>query len=291
MENDSYRRVTTGKLPEAKVAFLDEIFKSNSAILNSLLTVLNEGLFFNDGQPVTVPLEMVVGASNEMPEDKEELGALWDRFLLRYETAYIKDPRNFEALLKRNGGPTSRTMLTEKELKEAQAEAATVTIDKIIPQLFTLRQKVAEMNIPVSDRRWRQCLTLIKAHAWLDNRSDASDVDLEILAHALWQDPNQILQVRQAIMALANPLDQEALNLSDEAMEIWQNALATQGTDAATDAGREANTKLKRIAKKLKELKDAALKTGKGDARISEVLARVVEQNEEVLNVCLNIEL
>ena len=99
LENDSYRRVTSGKLPEADIAFLDEIWKCNSAVLNTLLTVANERLFFNDGAPVQVPLQMLVGASNELPEDREELGALWDRFLLRYVVSYVKDPRSFEKLL------------------------------------------------------------------------------------------------------------------------------------------------------------------------------------------------
>ena len=99
LEQDSYRRVTTGKLPEATVAFLDEIWKANSAVLNTMLSVLNERLFFNDGQLVKVPLEFAVGASNELPEDREELGALWDRFLLRYLVGYIRDLRNFETML------------------------------------------------------------------------------------------------------------------------------------------------------------------------------------------------
>ena len=71
LEADSYRRVTTGKLPEANIAFVDEIFKCNSAVLNSMLSVLNERLFFNDGAPVEVPLQMAVGASNELPEDRK----------------------------------------------------------------------------------------------------------------------------------------------------------------------------------------------------------------------------
>ena len=64
LENDEYRRVTTRKLPEAHIAFLDEVFKANSAILNSLLTAMNERVFHNDGTPTQMPLVALFGASN-----------------------------------------------------------------------------------------------------------------------------------------------------------------------------------------------------------------------------------
>ena len=82
LENDQYVRQTDGYLPTATVAFIDEVFKANSAILNSLLTILNERLFDNGNERIKVPLLCLVGASNELPES-EELGALYDRFLLR----------------------------------------------------------------------------------------------------------------------------------------------------------------------------------------------------------------
>lgn len=82
LENDEYVRQIDGYLPTATVAFVDEVFKANSAILNSLLTILNERLFDNGNKRVEVPLLCLVGASNELPES-EELDALYDRFLLR----------------------------------------------------------------------------------------------------------------------------------------------------------------------------------------------------------------
>lgn len=75
-------RSTVGMLPQAETAFLDEIFKANSAILNTLLSITNERIFYNMGQAFRVNLAFVVGASNETPGD-EELGALFDRFPIR----------------------------------------------------------------------------------------------------------------------------------------------------------------------------------------------------------------
>ncbi|HTP29485.1 MAG TPA: AAA family ATPase, partial [Anaeromyxobacteraceae bacterium] len=81
LEQDHYRRVTAGMLPEAQIAFIDEIWKANSAILNALLAVMNERVFHNDGAPCTCPLITLFGASNELPDGKE-LEATFDRFLL-----------------------------------------------------------------------------------------------------------------------------------------------------------------------------------------------------------------
>jgi MoxR-like ATPase len=93
LEQDRFARVTSGKLPEAEFAFVDEVFKANSAILNSLLTLVNERVFHNDGQPVACPLVSMFGASNELPEGKD-LEALFDRFLLRFEVGYLLRPAN-----------------------------------------------------------------------------------------------------------------------------------------------------------------------------------------------------
>lgn len=289
LEQDSYRRVTTGKLPEATVAFLDEIFKANSAVLNTMLSVLNERLFFNDGTPLQVPLEMAVGASNELPEDREELGALWDRFLLRYVVGYVRDPRSFQAMLLGQAYVT-RTTLTLDEVHQAQAEVRQIDVRRIIPHLLQVRDELAKANIPVSDRRWKQSLDLIRAHAWLEGRQEATADDLAILAPALWSDPSQIPQVRQLILSLANPLDAETQDLLDQALEVYQAAMQAAGdAEKATKAGQEANAKLRRMAQRLEGLQKEARAKGKSDARIAEALAQVVSWNKEVVQQCLGI--
>src|SRR5215470_17795440 len=90
LKRDEYRRITAGKLVEAELVFLDEIFKASSAILNALLKIANERAFHNGGQEMQVPLISLFGASNEMPQGNE-LEALWDRFLLRFRVGYVTD--------------------------------------------------------------------------------------------------------------------------------------------------------------------------------------------------------
>jgi MoxR-like ATPase len=181
------------------------------------------------------------------------------------------------------GGLSGCTQIPAAELQQAQAEVQAVDISKVIAQFTVIRQKMAEKNIPVSDRRWKFTLSLIKANAWLEGRKQASDDDLEILSHALWQDPGQISEVKSEIMQLANPLDKEALELYDQAAEIYQNVSAAP-EDKKSSACMEANTKLKKIAKKLDELSRVARDSAKSDARIMDTLSRVVSWNNEIVN-------
>src|SRR5712691_7779246 len=119
LEQDDYRRVTDHKLPVAHVAFLDEIFKANSSILNALLTVINERIFHNGRERIAVPLITLFGASNELP-DEEELTALFDRFMLRFMIDYLTE--DFR-LLKVLWGivPATRSVLIFAGLDELRA--------------------------------------------------------------------------------------------------------------------------------------------------------------------------
>src|SRR6476659_1504105 len=97
LRDGSYIRRKQGKLPTARVAFLDEIFKSNSAILNILLTIINEKKFYQDGVPEPVPLRVLFAATNEIPE-QGELAALKDRFVLKVMSRSVAD-EHFQELI------------------------------------------------------------------------------------------------------------------------------------------------------------------------------------------------
>src|SRR5438105_6196633 len=90
LREGKYLRRKEGKLPTAKLVFLDEIFKSNSAILNILLTIINERKFYQEGKPEAVPLKVLFAATNEVPE-MGELAALKDRFVLKVESRPVQD--------------------------------------------------------------------------------------------------------------------------------------------------------------------------------------------------------
>src|SRR6266566_3932429 len=142
LEQDDYRRVTDHKLPEAHVAFLDEIFKSNSSILNALLTLINERIFHNGRQRAAVPLITLFGASNELP-DEEELTALFDRFMLRFIVDYLSEDFRFLKMLE-GTTPSTRTILSFAQLEQLRAHAAEVKLGGgILRSIAELRRNLA----------------------------------------------------------------------------------------------------------------------------------------------------
>lgn len=292
LENDSYRRNTAGKISRAKIVLLDEIYNCNSAVLNGLLPVLNERVFYNDGKPEPIPLEMVIGASNNMPSDREELGALHDRFMLRYQLSYMREEASFEAMLAnaRANTPASHTLLAEDELTALRQAAAYVDPSGVTSEVTALRRELSEAGISVSDRRYAKSIPLMAANAVIEGRDALAGEDFEVLADVLWSEPNQRKTVQAKVMERANPQLGAAQDLADEAEEIHANALSA-GEESATDAGTEANKKLKSVQNRLLELRNEAAGAGRSSARIDELLTRVGAMNQEVLRKCLGMEM
>ena len=194
LEEDRYCRLTKGYLPEATFAFLDEIFKANSAILNALLTLLNEREFDNGENRVKTPLLCVVAASNELPEG-EELHALHDRFLLRCHVQPVSDA-GFERLLalRGDGPPTIQAplRLSPAEVEQVRAEVRSVHVpSEVTEMLRALRTHLAEQQIYVSDRRFRKIVRLLQTAAYTDGRAEVSIWDAWLLRHCTWDRPDQ----------------------------------------------------------------------------------------------------
>lgn len=193
LEEDRYERLTESYLPKASIAFLDEIFKANSAILNALLTLLNEREFDNGASREKTPLIAVIGASNELPEG-EELDALFDRFLLRLHVGPVTR-EGFSALLNLRGPsvPTIRAdlKLHEHELRDLQSAALAVEIPQdVLALLYDLREWCIAEQIEVSDRRWRKVAYLLQISAATNGRSRVSVWDCWLLQHCLWDSPD-----------------------------------------------------------------------------------------------------
>jgi len=259
LEQDDYRRVTDHKLPEAHIAFLDEIFKANSSILNALLALINERIFHNGRERMIVPLVTMFGASNELP-DEDELTALFDRFMLRFTVDYLVEDFRFLKMLD-GAAPPRRTILTFGELNELRANAATVRIPGgILQALAELRRSLATSQIIASDRRWRNSLAIMRAHAMLLGRTQAGDDDLAFLEHVLWRDPEEIPKVRDAIRRLVKGFEDEARELLIQGQELREYAArAWESDELRKRAVIEAHSKLANILVKFENLiRDAA---------------------------------
>jgi MoxR-like ATPase len=229
LEEDKYQRQIDGYLPTAAVAFLDEIFKANSAILNALLTLLNEREFDNGTQRIKTPLVSVVGASNELPQE-EELLALYDRFLVRYHVGPVSDD-GFGKLLNLRGQakPAIDTtlMLTTADLEHIHAAALKVTVPAEVASLLkAMRKHCQGQKILVSDRRWRKALFLLQVAAYTDGRSAVSVWDCWLLQHCLWHKPDDWLNLAEWYeqrAGAASPREPERFN---KIAGAWEGRLA-----------------------------------------------------------------
>jgi MoxR-like ATPase len=199
LEEDRYKRLTSGYLPEASVAFIDEIFKANSAILNSLLTLLNEREFDNGNRRYKVPLISVVAASNELPEG-EDLSALYDRFMLRSFVAPVSN-ESFHSLLMLSSpafDPELEIRLRLEDLIEVQKLSEKVLLTPSVIELCkAFREHLQREDIYVSDRRWRKVIKLMKVSAFTAGMNEVSNYDAWILPHCLWNKPEELQGLKE----------------------------------------------------------------------------------------------
>lgn len=260
LEKDEYKRVTTRKLPEAHIAFIDEIFKGNAAILNSMLTAINERQFDNGPSRMKIPLVSVFGASNELPEERE-LDALFDRFILRFDVQYLKDGQNWEALMRtalptvgkgQVGTVVAPTVVTLNELEQAQADVMHVEFPAdTVRMMYNIKMTLDREGLVASDRRWKQTMRVIQAWAWLHGRDKVADEDLELLCDMLWREPNQRPALVEVIMNVTNPLNLEATKIYDECRSVYSQ-WDKDSTSATQEVIAKLKSKLDDIDKKLK---------------------------------------
>lgn len=256
LERDQYVRNTIGYLPTATVAFLDEIFKANSAILNSLLTILNERRFDNGNARVEVPLMAVVAASNELP-DSEELDALYDRFLFRMQVNPVSD-ESIDTLLLQNRmlenvasmSPKSDGNLVSdsfiRQLLSASSEVQiTPDVLLILKNIRKFLRDECDPPVYISDRRLVKAVNMLRMAAYTAGRRAVSTIDTLLLTHVLWYDPSDKERVRSFLWdAIVPESDIQGLSfvvdrLSDETLDLC-DAIA-RGVDS-TDVKEASST-------------------------------------------------
>jgi MoxR-like ATPase len=283
LEQDDYRRVTARKLPDAHIAFLDEIFKANSSILNAILTLINERLFHNGKEAMRVPLLTLFGASNELPEE-EELTALYDRFLLRFVVNYIAEDFRFLRMLESQTQP-QRTTLSLAELKELQQTVRAVSLPShVYRSIADIRRELNKKSIVASDRRYRQSLALLQAHAFLGEATEVQEKDLFFLEHVLWRDPAEQEAVRSTIRELLLGYEEEITELLYESREIRESALQPgRASEERARALIEFHTKLRNILTKVDQIMERAKRLGRPLDRVNHVRGEIEQLQKDML--------
>ena len=205
LENDIFKRKVDGYLPTASIAFLDEIFKANSSILNSLLTILNERKFHNGSEVMDVPLFTAFGASNELPEENESLEALYDRFLFRYYVTYIQDEENFRELISEDQDqfiPSVRLSLSDLEDTRKRAKDLMID-DDVISNLVVLRRELRSMGIFISDRRWKKFVWVLRCATAAIGRSSVDRTMIPLIQHMCWNRPEERERSRRLLIDMS----------------------------------------------------------------------------------------
>ena len=239
-----YHRICAGMLPRAEVVFLDEIFKANSAILNALLTILNERTFYNGGRLEPVPLMLLVGATNEMSEDSD-LAALYDRFPVRLWSDNIPDSHFDRLLLRgwqqeclkiREGNQINLSNITDsKSLNRLHQALNEVDFNAVFHPYHEVIRQIRSEGIIVSDRRAVKLLKLVGAAAIRQGRLKAECEDFWVLRH-IWNNRAQASVLNDLLQpylsdkrAASVSLEREPEVLDGELTQLENRALNLQG--------------------------------------------------------------
>lgn len=223
---EEYRRLTENMLPEADIAFLDEIWKASPAILNTLLTIINERKFHNGSNVEDVPLKALFAASNELPAKDRGLEALYDRFILRLCVGYIENEDSFFDMIE---GSSSSDFALPDEVKDLQitneelkawkekidavslSDEAKAVISAIRKELTSRNEKLTEENknskdfewqrelFEVGDRRWKKIAHILKASAFLNDRIEVDLMDCQLIEYCIWSTEKQQKQARDIV--------------------------------------------------------------------------------------------
>lgn len=213
-EEDKYERLTDKYLPGANIVFLDEIWKSGPAIQNALLTILNEKIYRNGEQEVTVAIKGIITASNELPPDKESFQPLWDRFLLRYPMGGIKNQQNFLRMITDTQDVYEDSVQQSSKLGTDQLASWDEQIDaievpaEVLNTIQVVRAKLEAHNekpareiaaFRIYDRRWKKIIRLIRSSAFLNGRDKADLMDCFLMVHCLWNVPEQLELLQEIV--------------------------------------------------------------------------------------------
>lgn len=245
LEDDRYERRTEGFLPTAGIAFLDEVFKANSAILNALLTLLNEREFDNGTRRLKTPLICVVAASNEGPAD-EALQAFHDRFLVRLPVASVGDA-TFEALLGLASPAAGEAEpANESDLKPldqgdraavAEAAARICLGEDFMAACHALRAWLAQRQMVMSDRRWRQFVHLAQTAAATEQRQALDVLDLWLAPYVASPQPRDLPLLQHWFVEEALQAPPTTAPWLERAVEAFEKQLGIEQQTPAEGSG------------------------------------------------------
>lgn len=212
LKKGKQERMLEGYLSNAHIGFLDEIFKANSSILNSLLTIANERIYHDGARKIKTPLRVIVGASNELPTEKE-LEALYDRFVFRKEVLSLDDEKIIELLESESEDFTMDRDLkfTFEELDSIKEESKKVKLGRDAAKLLRdIRKEINsyykenKIDNSISDRRMMKIVKILKVLAYTNGRKEVNKSDFYVLENILWDRLEDRLAIKDILINLIN---------------------------------------------------------------------------------------
>lgn len=225
LKKDNFKRNTTGYLPTVQIAFLDEIFKASSSILNALLTILNERQYHNGATLSAVPLQALIAASNELPTGQEELNALYDRFLIRKFVDYVR-PDDIASLFELNSDYGNVESISMDEIKELTKRSDDVIVAsqivRVVQDIWLKHREIfsEDRRESLSDRRLVKLIKLLRISAASNGRYEVDLSDVVLLKDSLWNHPEN----KEAVFDLIF----EVLQKNSCTVEVMPNDISTK---------------------------------------------------------------
>lgn len=246
-----YRVRTDKMLPNAQIAFLDEIFHAGSPVLNALLTLLNERLFNNGSETQACPLITLIGATNHLADDPW-LNAFTDRFALRAVVdptpnvqlnelamqGWKLEQSRIKATADRLAGHTPNRDLAEikaADLAQLHGCLANVDLAPIQTTYLDLIRKLRAEGVELSDRRVVRSQKLIAAATLLRGARVAESQDLWPLLHC-WTRPEQETALRHVLADVLGDGVQLTTKRDLDDIRISLDSLANRAPDRPNDA-------------------------------------------------------
>ncbi|WP_020006002.1 AAA family ATPase [Brachyspira innocens] len=248
LKEDKFERQTEGYLPKADFVFLDEIWKSSPAILNTLLTIINEKVYRNGSAEEKVPLKALVSASNETPPKGQGFEAMYDRFIMRLFVDTAKDVDNFVKLI------SDKDVSFDADLKEEEKistkdwlkfhkEIDNVSVsDEALDIICSIKYEIDEYNkgnneaIYISDRRWKNIVYILKAAAFFSERNTVMPVDCFLITHCIWTLEENIEAVKKIVLEAIKFFSASDINIFDEKIEDIKNRSKNSQNSSSTDS-------------------------------------------------------
>lgn len=222
-DNDRKILKTSNMAPDADIVYLDEVFKANNAMMNSLLLILNERqVDIGEGIRMKTNNRMVVGTSNEYPED-EELKAFWDRWVIRFRCTTLQKDDSFQTFWNGYGTGNIGIVDTKKAMKMSDVDLLRdslwlVDSSSIFNSIKQLRFELMRHGIILSTRRWGKLKKILHAVALRNGRLVSAKNDLKFLTHCIWNTEDQISVVANCISESIGG----DLNVANKALAVAQ---------------------------------------------------------------------